>query len=424
MNKTIKILLSFIFFALITFTIILSTTGIKTKKFNNFISKKIKENNKKIDLDLEAIQFKLDIKEASLFLETDNPKIYYRNILIPSNKIKVYLDFLSITKSEVKIKKVILNLNQITVGQLKILSKSFKPSNFQSFVKNRLIDGKINSEIEFYLDENNALNNFITRGSVSELRIEISKNLELKDSSFSFFADRTDILINNFFGKTELFTIKEGDLKAQLSSEIKIESNFRTDIKINEKIKNIQKLFPGFNLMKNFSNVRAEINNSLVMNFDKTYKLKNYDYKNNGKVKAANFDLKGLNLNYFSKKNFKKISIFDSDIQTKFNLKKNIINLRGKYSLNEGTKLSFDISQSNNKELLNVKLKADYDELFDIKTLNYVKKKGDIANIDFDLVKNKNSIKINQINFKDGKNSLTLNGAEFSNGKLLLFDQF
>ncbi len=424
MNKTITIFLSFIFFTLISLTIILSTTGIKTKKFNNFISKKIKENNKKIDLDLEAIQFKLDIKEASLFLETDNPKIYYRNILIPSNKIKVYLDFLSITKSEVKIKKVILNLNQITVGQLKILSKSFKPSNFQSFVKNRLIDGKINSEIEFYLDENNALNNFITRGSVSELRIEISKNLELKDSSFSFFADRTDILINNFFGKTELFTIKEGDLKAQLSSEIKIESNFRTDIKINEKIKNIQKLFPGFNLMKNFSNVRAEINNSLVMNFDKTYKLKNYDYKNNGKVKAANFDLKGLNLNYFSKKNFKKISIFDSDIQTKFNLKKNIINLRGKYSLNEGTKLSFDISQSNNKELLNVKLKADYDELFDIKTLNYVKKKGDIANIDFDLVKNKNSIKINQINFKDGKNSLTLNGAEFSNGKLLLFDQF
>ena len=56
----------------------------------------------KIELDLEAIQFKLDIKEASLFLETDKPKIYYRNILIPSNKIKVYLEFLSIIKYEVK----------------------------------------------------------------------------------------------------------------------------------------------------------------------------------------------------------------------------------------------------------------------------------------------------------------------------------
>ena len=201
MNKIITIVFSFIFFVLVSLIIILSSTGIKTKKFNNFISQKINENNTKVELDLEAIQFKLDIKEASLFLETDNPKIYYRRILIPSNKIKVYLDFLPILKSEVKIKKIILNMNQITVKQLKILSKSFKPSNFQSFVKNKLIAGKINSEIEFYLDESNSLNNFITRGQVTDLRIDISKNFELKDSSFSFFADRTDILLSNFVKK-------------------------------------------------------------------------------------------------------------------------------------------------------------------------------------------------------------------------------
>ena len=41
----------------------------------------------------------------------------------------------------------------------------------------------------------------------------------------------------------------------------------------------------------------------------------------------------------------------------------------------------------------------------------------------FDLVKDKNSIKMNQINFKEGKNLFILNGAEFSNGKLLLLDQ-
>ena len=148
MNKTITVVLSLIFFVFISSIVILSTTGIKTKKFNNFISQKIKENNKKIELDLEEIKFKLDIKEASLFLETDSPKIYYRSILIPTKKLKVYLDFLSIVKTEVKIKKVIFNLRQITVNQLKILSKSFKPSNFQSFVKNKLIDGKINSEVE------------------------------------------------------------------------------------------------------------------------------------------------------------------------------------------------------------------------------------------------------------------------------------
>ena len=67
MRKTIAVVFSFIFIVVISLIIVLSTTGIKTKKFNNFISLKIKENNKKIELDLEAIQFKLDIKEASLF---------------------------------------------------------------------------------------------------------------------------------------------------------------------------------------------------------------------------------------------------------------------------------------------------------------------------------------------------------------------
>ncbi len=423
MNKTISIIILFIIFIVISLITILSTTGIKTKKFNNFISQKIKENNKKIELDLKAIHFKLDIKEASLFLETDSPKIYYRSILIPSNKIKVYLDFLPIIKSEVKIKKVILNLNQITVKQLKILSKSFKPSNFQSFVKNKLIDGKIDSEIEFYLDDSNSLNNFITRGQVTDFRIGISKGLELKDSSFSFFADRTDILLRNFFGKTELFTIKDGDLKADLSSEIKIESNFRSDIIIDGKIKKFQKLFPRFDYIKSFSNIRADINNSLILDFDKTYKLKNFEYKNNGKIKNANFNLKDLNYNYFFGKNLKKLSIFETDITTNLNPKKKIINFSGKYSFNEGSKLSFGISQSINKKLLNLKLNADYKELFEFKALNYTKKKGNLAKIDFDLVKNKNSIKLNQVNFKDGKNLMTLKGAEFSNGKLLQLDQ-
>ena len=56
-------------------------------------------------------------------------------------------------------------------------------------------------------------------------------------------------------------------------------------------------------------------------------------------------------------------------------------------------------------------------------SLSITQKKGDVANISFDLIKDKNSIKMNQINFKDGENSFILNGAEFSNGKLLLLDQ-
>ena len=423
MKKITTVVFSFVFILIISLIFVLSTTGIKTEKFNNFISQKIKENNKKIELDLEAIQFKLDIKEASLFLETDRPKIYYKSILIPSEKIKVYLDFLSILKSKLKINKVILSLDQISVNQLKILSKSLKPSNFQSFIKNNLIEGKVKSEIEFYLDTSNALKNFIARGQTSDLRIGITNDLELKESSFSFFADQTDIQLQNFFGKTELFTIEDGDLRVDLSSEIKIETNFTSDIKINREIKKIQKLLPHLNFIKNFSNVRARINNSLKLNFDKTYKLNNFDYKNNGKIINANFDLESLNFDYFLNKKLNNLSIFDSDIKTNFNSQKNLVSLTGKYSLNKDRKLDFDISQSIKKELLKLKFSADYDELIEFETFNYLKKKGDLAKINFDLIKNKNYIKLNQININEGKNLIVLKGAEFSDGKLLQLDQ-
>ena len=73
-----------IFFSLVA---ILSTVGIETNKFNKFISE-IASKGKNIDLDLKTIKFKIDLKEISLFLETENPKIAYRSVPIPATKHK------------------------------------------------------------------------------------------------------------------------------------------------------------------------------------------------------------------------------------------------------------------------------------------------------------------------------------------------
>ena len=96
MKKIIYILILLFSLFLISLTIILSTIGIETKKFNNFISKKIEKSNNNINIELNAVMFRLDFKQISLFLETKNPQIKYRSVDIPAKKIKVYLDFLSI----------------------------------------------------------------------------------------------------------------------------------------------------------------------------------------------------------------------------------------------------------------------------------------------------------------------------------------
>ena len=423
MKKITFIFFSFILFFLLSLIIILSSTGIKTKKFNNFISQKINQSNEKLKLNFKAIKFKLDLREVSLFLETEDPRIYYRDVLIPTKKIKVYVDFLSIIKSNIQIKKITLNLNRININQLKNLSKSFKPSNLKSLINNKLKQGEINSEIEFFLDDKNLINNFIARGTAENLSIDIIDDIELKDTSFSFFADRTDVLVKNFFSKSNFFLIEDGDLRAELSPEVNIVSNFKSILKINDEFKKLKKLFPNLGNFKSLSNFQASLNNNLTLNFDKTYKLINFNYKNNGKITKADLNLEKYNLDYFSNRGINQLSLINSEIETNFNSKKNFINISGQYSLNKGNILNFNMSNSINKDLLDLKLTVDFDEILEFNILNYIKNKGKVAKIKFDLTKKNGSIKINEIDLTEGKNSLTIKGAKLSNKKIISLDE-
>ena len=177
MKKIFTTLFLFFLISFLTLLLIIASIGIETNRFNNFISQKINQNNKNINIQLDKIKFKLDIKNISLFLETFNPKIIYRNSAIPAKKIKVYVNFFSIIKSEPKIEKINLIINEIEIDELKKISNIFKPSNFKSLINNKIIEGKISSELEIYLNEDNLLKNFIARGSVKNLKSEISKNL-------------------------------------------------------------------------------------------------------------------------------------------------------------------------------------------------------------------------------------------------------
>ena len=81
-------LIIFLITSLIT---VLISTGVETNKFNNLISKKIEENNQNISLEFKKIKFKFDIKNFSLFLNTNDPIIYYKEVKIPLKNIKFIL---------------------------------------------------------------------------------------------------------------------------------------------------------------------------------------------------------------------------------------------------------------------------------------------------------------------------------------------
>ena len=418
MKKVFLTLIALIFISIISLFIFLMTIGIETNKFNKIISDNINKNNQ-VKLELETIKFKFDINQISLFLETNNPKIFYREVIIPAKNIKVYIDFLSIIKSDTRIEKVILNLRQININEIKKLSKSFKPSNFTSFLNNNIKEGKLNTEIEIYLNKENSLNNFIARGSVIDVKGEIFEDLKLEDTKFSFFADKTDILIQNFFCQTQEIKIEDGDMKINLLPEISIETNFKTIFNFKNGLKKYSTFVPDFNYIKDIINVNGEQNNNLNFSFDKTYKLKNYNYRSNGKIFNAKLNLKKPIDSYLFKEQIKDISFSNTEVRTRLSSKENSFDISGKYSLNESNPQSFKIQNIFKNKISNVKVNVNYDNMLELDLINYKKEKGDTSNFFLEFKTQKNSIEIDKFNLQNGTNLIQLNGIKLENKKFI-----
>ncbi len=422
MKKALSIFFLILLISLISLAIVLSSVGIETKHFNNLISQKINSSNKNIKLNINTIKFKLDIKEISLFLETNNPQINYRKTSIPAKNIKVYIDFVSLLRNETKIKKINLILKEIDVDQLKKISVNFKPSNFTSFIYNRVKKGNISTEIEVFLNNENLLENFIARGSVFNFEAQLDKKNNFKNASFDFFADKSDILIKKINGSTAFFKIKEGDLKLSISKEISLETNFPTIIKYKKNDTDTLE-FMNNSFLGNFSFLDAELKNYLLINFDRTYKVKNYDYKGNGKINKANLKFDDpINHNFFKGK-IKELSITNSQINSKINTKKKNIEMTGEYSVNNEKYLKFKLANNINKSLLNFQINLEYDKSIELDLINYKKSKDKLAKISINLDKYQDFYNIKQISYNEGKNSMSLEGIKFKNNKILSFKE-
>ena len=209
-----------LFFFVAVLSITLSTIGYETNKFDRFISSKIEKKNKYISLELNKIKFKLNIKNFSLFLETKNPKINYKNQAIPLRELKVYLDFLSLIKSKPKVDRIYLSATEVEAKQLKKIIVKLKPSNLNSLIVNKVQTGQLRINLDLYFNDNLDLKNFIAKGAVKNMNLKINKNLNLKKTEFNFFSDSSDILINNIYSTMNGVSVKNGNLQISKNSVI------------------------------------------------------------------------------------------------------------------------------------------------------------------------------------------------------------
>ena len=412
-----------LFVPLIILIITLSTIGVETSKFNNLISDKISET-KNIKLELKTIIFKLDLRELSLFLETKQPKIEYNNLLVPARNIRVYIDFLNLLQTNLRINKINLSLKELDIIQLNKLSKFIKPSNFKSILNNKIKNGKLISEIEIFLNNERSLENYIIKGNVFDLEANIYDNLNLSKTKFSFFADKDDILIKNIFGNIDNIKIKDGDIKFNLEDAVKINSNFNTDINLNsEFLKRNKKLLENLNINHEIKFIIGNLNHNVSFDFDSTFKLINYDYKFSGNIRNSQIKLNRPFKNNLISEEIKKI--FFKDMQITSNVSSNSFNFDagGKYSLDNIDFFDLKFNNDFKNDSLNLKANLDFKNKLEFSFINYKKPKNIIANLLFEFNKKKDLYKIKNLKYKEKDNYFKISNLSYKKDKLISFNK-
>ena len=412
-RKIIYNLVLFLLFSLILLISILSTVGIETDKFNKLIINKV-SNSKNIQLQLQTINFKLDLRKFSLYIETQNPKINYNNQAIPAENIKVYIDFIPLLKTDLKIKKINISLDELNYTQLNELSNFIKPSNFKNFLNTKIKKVKLILEIELFLGNNSRLKNYILKGRVTDLKAGLFEDIMLSNTNFRFFADKEDILIKNLFGKIDNIEINDGDIKLNLENGIKLNSNFISNINLDsEKIKKFNEVLERFSLGGNFKEFSGVFSNNILVNLDKTYKVTNYNYRLSGEVKKSKFEFFQTIKNNFSIKEIKEIFLLDTQVNLDINKKNFNLGVNGKYSFDNIDFLQLDLESVIKSDILEINANFDYKDSFNLDLINYKKPKDEIAKISLEFEKNNNFINIKKLNFKEGNNLINISNFKF-----------
>jgi len=418
-----KIIYSSIFFLILIFIIFigtLSTIGIETSKFNKLISNKISQTQK-IDLKLKKIKFKLDLKELSLFLETFRPIINYKNIFIPVQAARVYTDFASLTKTDLKIKKINLKFEELEINQLKEISRVIKPSNFKSFLTNRIKNGKIISDVDIFLNKEGKLNNYIAKGTISSFEATLLNDLKISNMNFSFFADKDDILIKNIFGNISNISISNGDIKLNMDNGIKVNSNFNSELSLNENSAMLKKVLEKNKTINKIKISNGSFNNIVSLDFDETYKVKDYSYRLVGKIKKSNLILKNSLKSSFLSEEIKELFFSDVTIDSNFSLDSNKVKGFGNYSLDNLNFLKFNLDNFFYNDILNLKLDFDFNNSLDISLINYKKPQNLVANLSLDLEKKSDNIKFKKLNYLESKKFIKISDLNFNNNEFQSF---
>ncbi len=396
-----RIIFRLILFLLISTVLFLSYMtfiGLETKKFNNQITKKIKDVDQNLDLELKEIKLIFDPFSFSINAKTIGPKLRAKNKIINLENVKTRVSLISLIN------------NKFSLKNLKISTKSLKIKDLISFIR------IFNSAPEFYFLDKIIKNGYI----ITDIELDFDNQGKIKDN-YSINGFLKDIEVD-FFRKyvlKELNFIFNFEDKKFISKDISFKLN---DIKFfSEKIF-IKKIEDNFFIKALINNNRITLSEKKIDEFIKPLK-NNYDIK---KVIFSSKNIFSFNLN-------EKFQLEDLEIETSIlieklilqnnlNLKKFFPNIKEQISLLDH-KLNLKYKEGN------FTIDGTGDLLFqnakDQLTYKF-ERKNKVLNFVSSLTINNNPFLLDILNFEKNKNEeLEINFKGYQNKKKqIFFNQF
>ena len=142
-----------ILFTVSVILIYLSFYGIKTNSFNDLIIDKIKEFNPKLTLNINDVFLKLNVKEKSINIRTQNAKVFIDKEFIKLSQIDLNLNILNFLRKENSIKKIKISTDKNKIKKFTDFINSYKFSIPRLLIFNQIKDGNITAEINIIFNE-------------------------------------------------------------------------------------------------------------------------------------------------------------------------------------------------------------------------------------------------------------------------------
>ncbi|MDC0418088.1 DUF3971 domain-containing protein [Pelagibacteraceae bacterium] len=414
--------LSFLIFLLLFSSIAayLSTIGIETSKFNNLIVKSIKENNPRVEIELEKIKIKLDIKKIQLFLSTENPKIIYQNIKIPITEIKIYTKINTFLNSKIQINQILFKVEKFKTKDIKKIAIRIKPSNFKTYLLNNINGGEVEKAF-FDLNTNKNFNivNYKAGGTIKKINAKITSDVKINNISFNFKIDNNLTLINSINAKYEGVLISNGSIDIQRKKEIEIKGKFNSQFNLKE-----DQLNKFFLKEKFFKENKIKTKGSLIHDFNlkinNNFKITDYNYKSSGNISQSQIILKNHFKSKFIKKTIKKILFENVKLKIIFNKKnKNLLLFNGLYSFNDLNYQKFEVNHNLNKKNQNYLINLDLAENIFFEEINFQTGLKKISNIKVEYSPKNKKFNFKTIYFTEGKNIISVKDLVLNRKKVI-----